>query len=197
MKNILFAVALILILGLGFYGGYKLNQKGWFPQTKTENSTVLLNEIKDVMKLVAVEGYFSEVYDYKDYSVADWGPFTKKALIRVKAKVSVGYDLESVSFRTDERMKILYVGPIPSPSILSNDHDIDYYDIQQGTFNTFTTEDYNMLNKRAKEFIETQVVDSELFDRAEHQKDRLIHVMTSLAQSQGWTVHIENQQLAD
>jgi hypothetical protein len=197
MKKIFAVVGLLAVLGLGLYVGYKFNQKGWFSKTSAENSTVLLQEIKDVMKLVAVEGYFSEVYDYKDYSVADWNMFSKKALIRVKAKVSVGYNLESVSFRADEGAQTIYIGPMPAPEILSIDHDLDYYDIQQGTFNTFTNADYNMLNKRAKKFIETQVKESELFNRAERQKQRLEGVLRTLAQSQGWTVVIESSELVD
>ena len=62
----------------------------------TEQSQVLMEKIKTVAKLVTVEGYFSEVYDYQDYWNYDVSMFRKKALIRVKAKVSVGYDLSKM-----------------------------------------------------------------------------------------------------
>ncbi|MBP7184461.1 MAG: DUF4230 domain-containing protein, partial [Saprospiraceae bacterium] len=88
----------ILLLIVGFAAGYGLFV---FLQhkdnvVKQESADVLLEKIKYVSKLVTVEGYFSELYNYKDYWQYDWWPFQRKALIRVKAKVSAGYDLSQM-----------------------------------------------------------------------------------------------------
>ena len=197
MKRILIAIGLITLLGLGIFLGIKFNGNQWFQTRTTEKSNVLLKEVKDVMKLVTVEGYFSEVYDYKDYYFADWKAFSKKALIRVKAKVSIGYDLESVTFKVSEASKTLHITGLPSPEILSIDHDLDYYDLQQGSFNTFTVEDYNQLNSKAKAFIEVQVADSELFDRAERQIVDVKQIIKHMAEAQGFQVVFEDEVLVD
>ena len=80
----------------------------WDAVSEEERSTVLLERIKTVAKLVTVEGYFSEVYDYKSYWGYDFSPFRKKALVRVKARVSVGYDLDQMKIEAQaDRKRIL------------------------------------------------------------------------------------------
>lgn len=188
MKQLLYVISILVFIGLGIFIGLSFGNIFQSRSASEEQVQVLMEKIEDVMKLVAVEGYFSEIYDYKDYWHLDWKPFTKKALIRVQARVSVGYDLEGVdiSFRSSDRQ--ILISNLPTPEILSVDHDLDYYDLQQGSFNSFSTEDYNQLNKRAKEFIETRVQDSDLFNRAESQLDDMLHVIDEIAQSNGWSV---------
>ncbi len=94
-----------------------------------ENGVVLLERIKQVAKLITVEGYFSEIYDYQDYYGYDLSIFRKKALIRVKAKVSVGYDLEKMKVTSDAATKTIHLSGIPPAEILSIEHDLDYYDV--------------------------------------------------------------------
>ncbi|NTW34279.1 MAG: DUF4230 domain-containing protein, partial [Bacteroidetes bacterium] len=68
--------------------------------------------------------------------------FTKKALIRVKARILAGFDFEKVKISVDEKSKTVTISNIPPPQILSMEHDLDYYDITEGIFNSFSTEDY-------------------------------------------------------
>lgn len=192
MRTTFAIIGALLLLLLGLFIGTRF-ASSWFPTQRTSNQTVLLNEMRDVMKLITVEGYFSEVYDYKDYYYADWKPFTKKALVRVQAKVSVGYDMEAVTFRADESSKTIVIENMPEPEILSLDHDIDYYDIQQGAFNTFTEDDYNKLNKGAKDFIKAQVADSPLYERAAKQRDHIINMLIQLAGDSDYEIVIANE----
>lgn len=192
MRTTFAIIGALLLLLLGLFIGTRF-ASSWFPTQRTSNQTVLLNEMRDVMKLITVEGYFSEVYDYKDYYYADWKPFTKKALVRVQAKVSVGYDMEAVTFRADESGKTIVIENMPEPEILSLDHDIDYYDIQQGAFNTFTEDDYNKLNKGAKDFIKAQVADSPLYERAAKQRDHIINMLVQLAGDSDYEIVIAKE----
>ncbi len=155
-----------------------------------EQAQVLLERVKTVCKLITVEGYFSEVYDYKDYWGYDWSPFRKKALVRIKAKVSVGYDMENMQFSTDAATKTIKISQLPEPSILSIDHDLDYYDITEGTFNAFTPEDYNRLNAKAKAYIEEQAKKSNLFESATKQGNQTIETLRALAEAAGWKLEI-------
>ena len=59
-----------------------------------ENSTVLLEQVRKVMKLVTVEGDFNELYSREDsWNYSDWlarlPGFKKKIMLRVKARASV------------------------------------------------------------------------------------------------------------
>jgi hypothetical protein len=156
-----------------------------------EQSVVLLEKIEEVCKLITVEGYFSEMYDYKDYYLYDIGFLRKKALIRVKAKVSVGYNLSDIQIKADNSLKRILLSEFPKPEILSIDHDLDYYDISEGTFNNFSSEDYTELSKRAKRFIEQKALESELVRKAEFQKNEIMDLIRFLVNNAGWELNLE------
>lgn len=160
-----------------------------------ENGVVLLERIKQVAKLVTVEGYFSEIYDYKDYYGYDLSLFRKKALIRVKAKVSVGYDLEKMQVTSDATTKTIRLSGIPPAEILSIEHDLDYYDVQEGFFNEFSTEDYDKLNASAKEFIRKKALESDLVKTATTQRNSLLETMRFMAESMGWKLELDQIQI--
>ena len=187
-KNIIIIIIFLLALATAWWMGFKSSM---FERYQEENAVVLLNRIEKVMKLVAVEGNISEVYDYKEYFSFDISPFRKKALVRVNAKVSAGYDFEKMTVTVDEDSRTIIVENFPEAEILSIDHDLDYYDISQGTFNRFTNEDYNMINSRAKQYVAEKAKDSELLQAAEEQKQELIDMLNLLVQAGGWKLKIE------
>lgn len=164
------------------------------PNTYVEQSSVvMLERLEKVNKLITLDAYFSEVYDHKDYYYYDISPFRKKALIRIKAKVSVGYDFKKINISMDEQAKVVSIHDFPEPEILSIDHDLDYYDLTQGTFNSFTESDYNKLNKNAKDFIRQKAAESDIFDEANAQEIDLIEMFRWILQSAGWTLEIEGE----
>lgn len=187
-RKIIIAVGFLLMFLLGIWAARWYFLKSM--PTETEQSTILLEKVKTVTKLITVEGYFSEIYDYKDYYHYDWSPFRKKALLRVKAKVSIGYDLENMKFEALPDQKILRISQMPDPSILSIDHDVDYYDLQQGTFNSFTPKDYTKLNKNAKEYIEAKALESDLMKTAESQVNTTLKVIQFMVEEAGWELEI-------
>jgi hypothetical protein len=192
-KRIVSLIAVVLFILFGIWAIGKFQN---FKQKKTSDQAVLLLEsVKKVTKLIAVEGFFSEIYDYKDYYGIDFSFFRKKALLRVKAKVSVGYDFEKLKFIVDEKSKSITIGPVGKAEILSVDHNIDYYDISEGTFNSFSTEDFNRLNKNAKEFIIKQVEKSPLINEAENQKEKIINTISTMAKTYGWQIIISKDGL--
>lgn len=187
-KKIAVIVALFVVFGLGIFAAKKYYQFG--ETVSKQNSQVLLERMKSVAKVVAVEGYFSEIYTHEDYYNFDLSPFRKKALLRVKAKVSVGYDLESMKIEANDVTKIISISNIPDPKILSIDHDVDYYDIQEGTFNSFTEQELTDLNRRAKKFIEEKAKSDELglLPAAEEQKLKMIESIKMIANTAGYEV---------
>lgn len=185
----------ILILGIflvatvaAWYSGYKYQM---FDTKQVEDSTVLLERVKKVTQLVTVQGEMSEIYTFSEYQYFDISAFRKKALIRVKAKVLVGYDINDFTLAMDDGNRTFTLTDIGLPGILAIDHDLDYYDIDQGTFNSFTNVDYNKMNSQAKSFIEEKALDSDLFEQAIKSKEELYDMLRFVVENAGWELIIE------
>ena len=97
MRQIIF----ISLICIGLVGGFwMLFKNDLFESKKAESATIMLEKIKMVTKLISTEGQFSELYDYKEsYDYDFFNLFSKKILVRVTAKVSVGFDFEKVNIR--------------------------------------------------------------------------------------------------
>lgn len=190
VRTLLIALGFAALFALGFWVA-----RSWYRQPEkvktTEDATVILEKIKTVAKLVTVEGYFTELYNYKDYYAYDWWIFRKKALIRVQAKVSAGYDLNNLAFNVLPEQNLLVIRNIPdSAQIISIDHQLDYYDLSEGTFNSFSESDYNKMNKNARKFIEEKALQSDLLRRASEQGIEMLQVIRFMAESAGWRVQM-------
>ena len=107
-------------------------------------------------------------------------------MIRVKAKVSIGYDLEKMVMEAQPEKQQIIISQLPEPNIISIDHDLDYYDITEGTFNAFTKEDYNKLNANAKEFIMQKAMESDLLATAKKQGNQALEMMAFMVKNSGW-----------
>jgi hypothetical protein len=184
---------ILALLVVFLLGGY-LSWRFFTPKnTAVEDSAVLLEKIQAVAKLSTVEGQFSEIYNYSEYQ----GFFTffwdKKVLVRVKATVSAGYDLETWHIETDPATKTIYMSALPEPQILSIDHSLDYYDISEGVFQSFSSEDYNRINQRAKEIIREQALKSNLMTEARVQAQKLIDLLRFMVEGAGWRLEIGHE----
>ena len=132
-----YAILIVIILSsllVGIMWGRKMEI---FKTYENENSQVMMERVSKVFKLVAVEAEVSEIYDYKQYKYWDIDLLRKQALVRVKAKVSVGYDFEDLEFQINEKAHVISIVGFPDPKILSIDHELDYYDMDEGLFNSF------------------------------------------------------------
>jgi hypothetical protein len=190
IRNFLLIVLILAIIGIAWYSGYKYN---WVNKKQETSVNVVLEKIQKVFKLVTVEGHLSEIYNHKDYYNWDLPMFRKKALIRVNAKVLVGFDFEKVKLTVDEDSKTIYIEDFPEAEILSMDHELDYYDITQGSFNKFTSQDYNEINKNVKEFARAKAIDSKLLESAEAQKEEIMEMLKTIIMATGWEVVIKDK----
>ncbi len=192
-NNLLYVLSLVVALILGVYLAnwwYRDNM----PQRK-EESQVLLEHIKNVTKLITVEGYFSEIYSEEDTKNYYLFSSTKRVLIKVKAKVSAGYDLSNMKIDADAATKTLRISNIPEPTIIAVEPEISYYDIANGVFNTFTTEDYTRLNKKAVDTIRTQASQSNFMNTVKTQGVKNFDAIRALAEGMGWKVVFDNSKL--
>lgn len=182
----------ILLLLLAFALGGWLVYRYLKPASRpVESATVLLEKIQPVLKLTTVEGQFSEVYNYSEYQGYFSFFWDKKALVRVRATVAAGYDLNNLRIEADSLTRTLRIGPLPEPQILSIDHTLDYYDISEGVFTGFSPEDYTRINQRAKDMIRDKAQESGLLEAARTQAGQMIDLVRFMAESAGWRVEIQ------
>lgn len=191
IRNVLLILLTILIVA-GIFGGLSWI-KSFEHRNVIQQSDIILNQVQNVQKLITVEGYFTEIYSHKDYYKFDISPLRKKALVRVKAKASVGVDLANLQPWTNPQTKTLHIQKFPQPEILSLDHRLDYYDITEGTFNFFSTTDYNAINQNARNFIEDKIHSSEMMSQARDQSQTILETITALVEGMGWSLVIEDR----
>lgn len=201
-KKLFPLVGILAAFGLGIW----LTQ--WFYQSKKEEisrsqSTILLDKVKDVLKLVTVEANFNELYnETKTRPVTLYLPlpstfsFSKKAILEVQGKVLVGFDLEKVSITADSTNRVLTLSNLPEPEILSIDHQVQYRNLEESFFNSFSAEDYTSLNHNAKEMLRQKVAESDLMEQARGQGNQMIDVIRFMAESLGWTVKLDEANIA-
>lgn len=188
IKYIFYTLLLITLVGSGVYIGYRFS----FFKTHSEiNEEVLLERVRNVIKLGTVEATFSEIFNYSDYYSYDISPFRKKALIKIKANVLIGYDLDSIDIKLDYFSRTVVISDIPPAKIISIDHDLEYYDITEGSFNTFSKDDYNMLQKQSKGFIRKKVEDSKLFAQSDKQLQEHFFTLNWLLEESDWKLKIK------
>ena len=186
-KRLLLAAALTGMFLLGGWLVYRFMVPKNHP---VESATVLLEKIRAVVKLTTVEGEFSEIYNYSEYSGYFSWFWDKKALVRVHAVVAAGYDLGNLRIEADSARRILRIGPVPEPQILSIDHSLDYYDVSTGLFTSFSPEDYNRMNQKAKDLIREQALKSNLLPAAREQAGKIFELIRFMAESTGWQVEM-------
>ncbi len=188
MKKLFYLLLMMAVAAASGYFGmrYYLNQKA--ETVEVVDGTVLLEKVQRVAKMITVEGYFSELYDHKDYYSYDISIFRKKAILKVKGKVSIGYDLEKMEFDVNPVKRELVIRYFPDPEVLSVDTDVSYFDIQEGLFNSFSEEDLTKLNFKAKDLIRQKANNSDLMLQAEDQANDIRDLIIFIAEESGWTV---------
>jgi hypothetical protein len=182
--------AVLLLLIVFLLGGW-LSYRFFSPRSHpVEESSVLLEKITAVAKLSTVEGQFSEIYNYSEYQGFFTFLWDKKVLVRVRATVSAGYDLEALHIESDPATKTIYMSALPEPQILSIDHNLDYYDISEGVFESFSPEDYTRINQKAKDIIREQALKSNLMTEARTQASKMVELLRFMVEGAGWRLEV-------
>lgn len=194
MRKTLKYILGLAIVALFVFLVYAISTKQFLPQKHIiTDSTVVLEKVTKVLKLVTIEGNFSEIHKHEEFYGYNISPLRKKALIRVNAKVLVGYDLEKMGIEIDESSRTFYLKSFPEAEILSMDDQIEYYDISEGLFTSFSKEDYTSIQKEAEKIILESVLTSDLYERSNEQKDDMISMLRMTLNSVGWKLKVENE----
>ncbi|MFT6369173.1 MAG: hypothetical protein ACJAUQ_000583 [Maribacter sp.] len=188
MDNI-FELFLGLILGAIFmYWLFTFFKKKKNKELTTHQSTVLLEKIKSVCKLISVEGDFAEIYKYENTRERFLSLVSskKKALIVIKAKAQIGYDLKKVLMHADDGKKKIILTSFPEPEVLSIQPELDFYDIKNGMFNAFTPDDLTTLNQEAKKHILEKIPESGLMETARKEALHTVLLIEKIVETIGW-----------
>ena len=153
-----------------------------------QESTVLLERIEKVCKVVVAEGYFSEIYDHNSHQefLLFWNTH-KKALIVTRAKVSVGFDFAKMKTRRDPTSRKLIIEHMPPAEVLSIDTDYKFYDINQGWLSKFKHEEYTEMLFEAKRIMNEKALSSDLPAIANRQVNVMIN---QLAATMNWELEV-------
>lgn len=157
-------------------------------------STVILEKIRAVCKLISVEGDFAEIYRYENRKGHFGNLFSskKKALIVINAKAHIGYDFKKVEVEADTDHRTVYLRNFPQPEVLSIEPELEFYDIRNGIFNAFTPEDMTALNREAKAHIRDKIPDSGLMETARHEALEAVLLMEKMVETIGWKLDYES-----
>ena len=74
---------------------------------------------------------------------------------------------------------------------------MEYYDISEGLFVSFSKEDYTSIQKKAKKDIEQIALESGLINSAEEQKEDLISMLHLTLNNIGWELIIKDEEIKD
>ncbi|GMN11540.1 DUF4230 domain-containing protein [Croceitalea sp. MTPC9] len=178
-----------LVLGaILMYWVYGLFTKKKRRELTEHQSTVILDRIKSVCKLVSVEGDFAEIYRYENIKDGFMSILSskKKALVVINAKAQIGYDLKKIKMSADNEKKRIILTEFPEPEILSIEPDIQFYDVKNGLFNSFSPDDLTQLNQNAKEHIREKIPESGLIDTAKKEALQAVLLIENIVETIGW-----------
>ena len=180
----------IIIGGFLSYFGIEFFKRKSRVSVTEKQSVILLEKIKNVCKLVSVEGEFSEVYHYENVKERFMSLISskKKAILLVNAKAQIGYDLSKIKLTANPNSKTIFITDFPQAEILAIETDLKYYDKTDGFFNKFEAEDLTVLNKEAKQFIIDKIPESGLIETANKELLEAIGIITNIVETIDWKI---------
>ena len=196
----LLEIILGLILGaILMYWMYTFFRKKQKKDLTKYQSTVLLERIKKVCKLITVEGDFAEIYKYESTRERFMSLISskKKALIVINAKARIGYDLKKILIHSDTANKRIVLTNFPQPEVLSIEPELEFYDIKNGLFNAFTPDDLTNLNKEAKLHIKEKIPESGLMKTARREAMEAVLLIEKLVETIGWKLDYSALELSE
>ena len=206
MKKILIIIGVILVL-IFAANGFKLPK---FNSEKTvienivdnvnplppdpdpiDTGSVIIEQIKSTAKMITKEVSISEHYKWSDYNQGyKWNMFKKEAVLIVKAKAMLGFDLSVLTYSADPSNKVITIDNVPTIEILSLAHSTEWINVEEGYFNSFTEQERNEINNRAKRFA-TNVIQHKIDTGDIALGQEPFTHMRNIASVMGWTVVVK------
>jgi hypothetical protein len=177
----IYSYLLVFILGI-FLTFLYFNKES--KKNENEQIQVMINEVKNVSKLIVIESSFSQMYNYEHSKYFLFEPlsFDKKLMLLVNAKIQISYDLSKMKIETDTINKKVIINEIPNPEVFIAPS-ISYFDFEQSSFNTFNKTELNKINKKSIAKIKESTDIANLKTKAKKQliiELRKVYKMTTL-----------------
>ena len=86
----------------------------------------------------------------------------------------------------DKSKKIIALTHLPQPEVLSLEPHLEFYDIKNGIFNTFSSEDLTQVNQEAREHILDKIPGSRLMDTARNEALQAVLMIEKIVETIGW-----------
>ncbi len=188
MKSFIYIILGILI-GILLSLFYMERQKN---QEVHQQSNVIMENIKNMNKLIVSEAYFNQVYSYSDTDkyLFDMLNFDKNIVLLVNARAQISYDLNQMKIEVDSIHKIIHISNIPKEEVVIIP-DIRYFNLEQSSFNSFSKEELNEINRKAIKQIKESIDLSDLHQKAKKQLIKNLANIYALSKIYGWKVQEE------
>lgn len=161
-------------------------------------STILMEKIRKVWKLITVEGEFAEIYHYENTKERFMSMVSskKKAVLLINAKAYVGFDLSRIKMEAITEKKTIKLTDFPEPEVLSLETDLRYYDKKDGLFNKFDSSDLTEVSAKAKNHVLEKIPESGLLDTARSEALEAVLLVQNIVETIGWSLDYQDLLLA-
>ena len=199
MENSIDIVLGLLLGAIFMFWTYTYFRKKKSKELTEHQSTILLQKIRSVCKLMTIEGDFAEIYRYENTRQHFMSLLSskKKALIVINAKAQIGFDLKKVQMRADNEKKKIIMTNFPEPEVLSIEPELEFYDIKNGLFNSFRPKDLTTLNKEAKAHIREKIPESGLMETAKREALEAVLLIEQIVETIGWKLDYSALEIDD
>ena len=187
MKKLLYIFYGFLLGGLIVY----VVNRQFQTRSTTNESHVISYEIKKLNKMIVAEQAFSDIYTHKNSrffpGLENYFSFDKKVLLMVNAKVQATYDMTKLEIEVDSKKEIIYIKKVPKLEIKTYP-DIQFYDLEQSRFNSFSKDELNTVKDEAVKHIEKSIDKKQLEKEAHDQLIDNLGNLYMLAKAYNWKV---------
>ncbi|MDX1314160.1 MAG: DUF4230 domain-containing protein [Eudoraea sp.] len=199
MENSIEIVLGLLLGAIFMFWTYNFFRRKKSKELTEHQSTILLQKIRSVCKLMTIEGDFAEIYRYENTRQHFMSLLSskKKALIVINARAQIGFDLKKVHMHADNEKKKIIMTNFPEPEVLSIEPELEFYDIKNGLFNSFRPKDLTTLNKEAKLHIREKIPESGLMETAKREALEAVLLIEQIVETIGWTLDYSALEIDD
>jgi hypothetical protein len=167
-----------------------------------EESIIIIEQIRQVCKIITTEGTFVENYSYKEpttygstmFSVTPQiGSyfFKKEAHLKIKANIGVGYDFTEVIYDVDLDTKLIILSNVPSnPEIMFVEHELLDFDNESYMVRPLSDNEIVDLQNAALDQIMERTDVMLLYEEAAKEHIELIHLLQTIALDGEWGIQI-------
>lgn len=168
-----------------FAFGYLLGR--WRTRREGVSAAPVVQAVRRIARLATVEMEIADVVRYEEVKTVLVFDIPKNATLRLRGKVTGGFDLEHGFDVEADAARHLVVVRLPAPQILSIDDRLEWFDERSGWLNPITPADRTRWTQWARAALSRAAKDAGLYDKsAAHARD----LFTDAAAAFGWTAEV-------